>query len=363
VDKSLHWWEQWLGGILIQKTLTSGDISTGSVVIPGNSTFFGQEIGNLVSVLAVTLIGSPVIRETDASSISTSGVSTLSTSSAVLATDMGIFMGSCQNSGGTLAETISPGTILQTQVVPAPGCAGQIASLQMPGGVTTVTFTNVGGVIQAVVIFEGIPTGVGSVTSVGMTVPSRQTVSGSPVTGAGTLAITDNSQSANLVFAGPASGSATAPTFRALVSADVPSSLTNPMTTEGDIIYGGASGAPTRLAAGTSGQVLQTNGSSAAPSWAAAGGGGGGMTQIAQQVLSSAAASITFSSIPGTYTNLVLARAGAFVSTGMHRFSLLTCSKTAGRGAERLPFRVPKETVQNSQLISQCMIRPVRQAR
>ncbi|MGE4334956.1 MAG: DUF2793 domain-containing protein [Pigmentiphaga sp.] len=47
--------------------------------------------------------------------------------------------------------------------------------------------------------------------------------------------------------------------------------LTNPMTTSGDIIYGGASGAPTRLAAGTNGYVLTL--ASGVPSWAAASGG------------------------------------------------------------------------------------------
>lgn len=52
--------------------------------------------------------------------------------------------------------------------------------------------------------------------------------------------------------------------------------LTNPMTTVGDIIIGGASGAPTRLAAGaTSGHVLTSNGSGAAPSYQAAGGSSG----------------------------------------------------------------------------------------
>ena len=48
----------------------------------------------------------------------------------------------------------------------------------------------------------------------------------------------------------------------------------NPMTTGGDIIYGGSSGVPTRLANGTAGQVLQSNGTTLAPSWAAASGGG-----------------------------------------------------------------------------------------
>ena len=45
----------------------------------------------------------------------------------------------------------------------------------------------------------------------------------------------------------------------------------NPMTTAGDIIYGGASGAPTRLAKGTAGQVLTMNSGATAPEWAEGG--------------------------------------------------------------------------------------------
>jgi hypothetical protein len=42
----------------------------------------------------------------------------------------------------------------------------------------------------------------------------------------------------------------------------------SPMTTGGDLIYGGASGTGTRLANGTSGQFLKSNGGTSAPSWA-----------------------------------------------------------------------------------------------
>lgn len=45
-----------------------------------------------------------------------------------------------------------------------------------------------------------------------------------------------------------------------------------PMTTGGDIIYGGASGTGTRLANGSSGQFLQSNGGTAAPTWNTASG-------------------------------------------------------------------------------------------
>lgn len=44
----------------------------------------------------------------------------------------------------------------------------------------------------------------------------------------------------------------------------------SPMTTGGDLIYGGASGTGTRLANGTSGQVLTSNGTTTAPSWQSA---------------------------------------------------------------------------------------------
>jgi hypothetical protein len=62
----------------------------------------------------------------------------------------------------------------------------------------------------------------GTVTSVGLSLPNVLTVSGSPVTSSGTLSASLANQNANLVFAGPASGSAAAPTFRSLVASDIP---------------------------------------------------------------------------------------------------------------------------------------------
>src|SRR5689334_24809798 len=62
------------------------------------------------------------------------------------------------------------------------------------------------------------------VTSVGLALPvSGFNISGSPVTSVGTLTGTFTTQTANTVFAGPTSGAAAVPTFRALVPADLPS--------------------------------------------------------------------------------------------------------------------------------------------
>jgi hypothetical protein len=62
----------------------------------------------------------------------------------------------------------------------------------------------------------------GTVTSVGLSMPAEFTVSGSPVTSSGTLTATKATQSVNSVYAGPSSGGAAAPAFRALVQADLP---------------------------------------------------------------------------------------------------------------------------------------------
>jgi len=63
--------------------------------------------------------------------------------------------------------------------------------------------------------------GAGSVTSVGLTLPAEFSVTGSPVTGSGTLAGAWATQTTNKVFAAP-NGSTGVPTFRALVAADIP---------------------------------------------------------------------------------------------------------------------------------------------
>lgn len=66
--------------------------------------------------------------------------------------------------------------------------------------------------------------GAGTVTSVGLALPAIFSVTGSPVTGSGTLIGTLAAQSANLVWAGPSTGAAAAPTFRSLVYNDFPTS-------------------------------------------------------------------------------------------------------------------------------------------
>jgi hypothetical protein len=75
------------------------------------------------------------------------------------------------------------------------------------------------------------PVGGGTVTSVGLALPAIFSVTGSPVTLSGTLTGAFVTQAANLVFAGPASGAAAAPTFRSLVALDIPALDASVITT------------------------------------------------------------------------------------------------------------------------------------
>ena len=66
----------------------------------------------------------------------------------------------------------------------------------------------------------------GTVTSVAQTVPaSLLTISGSPITGAGTLAIGLTNAASGLFWGGPSSGAATTPGYRSILVTDLPSTV------------------------------------------------------------------------------------------------------------------------------------------
>lgn len=116
------------------------------------------------------------------------------------------------------------------------GLSGQLADPQTPD-LHASTHSNLGSDPVDVTDLAGYPGGgttflrddgtfaaaggAGTVTSVALTMPTAIfDVAGSPVTTNGTLAVTLDNQNANLVFSGPNSGGAAAPTFRTLVEAD-----------------------------------------------------------------------------------------------------------------------------------------------
>lgn len=71
-------------------------------------------------------------------------------------------------------------------------------------------------------------TGDGTVESVALTAPSQFTVTGSPITVSGTFILAWVNQNSNLFLAGPSTGAADVPTFRAIGTDDLPGTAVTP---------------------------------------------------------------------------------------------------------------------------------------
>ena len=117
--------------------------------------------------------------------------------------------------------------------------------------------------------WEPSAAGSGSVTSVGLTLPSIFSVTGSPITTAGTLSASLATQTQNLIFASP-DGATGAPVFRAITTNDLPTIAISKGGTGGTTATEGLNNLlPTQT--GNSGKVLQTDGTNT--SWMAAANG------------------------------------------------------------------------------------------
>lgn len=125
------------------------------------------------------------------------------------------FLGANGGNGGAL---ILEGATSGAATISVQGVAGN-TSFHLPVG---------NGTLNQVLITDGAgntswsSAGAGTVSSVGLSMPGIFTVTNSPVTSAGTLTATLNTETANTVWAGPTTGAASAPTFRALVGVDLP---------------------------------------------------------------------------------------------------------------------------------------------
>lgn len=101
----------------------------------------------------------------------------------------------------------------------------------------------------------------GTVSSVGLAMPSIFNLTGSPITNSGTLSVTLAPQASNTFLAGPASGAAGAPSFRALAGLDIPS--INLASTGNGGVTGTlkvANGGTGLVSVGSNGQCLASNG-------------------------------------------------------------------------------------------------------
>lgn len=132
----------------------------------------------------------------------------------------------------TLAAIANPGTFVSagtftTSALPNPFFTDTLGNFffYAPAGIYTVQlYDQLSRITPLVLADQNVVAGggSGSVSSVALSMPIEFAVAGSPITGSGTFTVSKQNENANLVWAGPVSGGAAAPTFRALVAADFP---------------------------------------------------------------------------------------------------------------------------------------------
>jgi hypothetical protein len=167
----------------------------------------------------------------------------------------------------------------------------------------------------------------GTVTSVGLTMPAEFSVSGSPVTSSGTLAVTKALEAPNTVWAGPSSGVAAVPSFRALVPADLPAGyrLLRVLWITSSQTYTPTAGARALFVECVGGGGAGGGAVGAASNASMGGGGGAGCYACA--FLSSVLASYTATIGAGGAGASGLGSAGGATSLGS------VCSAAGGQGA------------------------------
>ncbi|SFV32080.1 beta strand repeat-containing protein [Thermoflavifilum thermophilum] len=135
---------------------------------------------------------------------------------------------------GDISGSASGSTALSPTLTINNGAVTYSKIQNVTAGTLLGRYSATNGTVQEIILGSGLSlnssTGVltatgtgGTVTSVGLSMPSVFTVSGSPVTTSGTISVGLASQSANLVFASP-NGTSGTPSFRALVANDLPAS-------------------------------------------------------------------------------------------------------------------------------------------
>lgn len=161
-----------------------------------------------------------------------------------------------------LLASIAQGQLQVTPRMPtATAIANDFVTAISPAGVVTQARPTCGNLSDSVASCSTDATNATNITS--GTLPA-------PRLGANGVANSQLAQMATLTIKGNNTGGASDPQDLTVSQVNTMlGTLTNPMTTGGDIIYGGASGTPTRLANGTANAILTSAGSTSAPTWIA----------------------------------------------------------------------------------------------
>jgi trimeric autotransporter adhesin len=219
----------------------SGNFSAGTITanLTGNvsgssSTFTGSLSGDITGTQSATVLSATTNSTlTTLSALSLLGSQVTGNISGNAANVTGIIAITHGGTGQTTAnagfDALSPmttaGDLVYENNTPTAarlpiGSTGEV--LTVSGGLPTWAFPATSGTVTSVALADGSSTPIYAIT-------------GSPVTSSGTLTFTLDNQPANEVFAGPTSGPAAQPTFRSLVSADIPNNAANTTGTASNI--------------------------------------------------------------------------------------------------------------------------------
>lgn len=194
--------------------------------------------------------------------VSASGPGSVAATLATVNSDIGSFTNAnltVNGKGLITAASNGSAPVLSLSVATANGFAGSFSASTTP--VLTLT-TTVTGILQGNGTMIGAATTTGSGSVVLATSPTLVTpILGTPqsvnLSNGTALPLTTGVTGILPIANGGTNAGTSSAAFNNL----------SPMTTQGDIIYGGASGAGTRLAAGTANQALTFLGSQTSPSW------------------------------------------------------------------------------------------------
>lgn len=180
-------------------SLNATNIASGTIALARLPTTIANAQIDAAAAIAWTKISKTGSSLADLTTRSAADLSSGTLADARLSTNVSLF--------GTSVGTadLDAGAVTAVKIADIGCTAGQAMTWQLSGW-TCATFG----------------TGSGSVTSVALSLPAFITVTGSPITTSGTLTGTLATQTANTFFSGPSSAGPSAPTFRAIVNADLP---------------------------------------------------------------------------------------------------------------------------------------------